>query len=100
MLGILVGIGIFYGSNPVLGFETLGLAFGIGAAVIAASIFFMVAAVVNSYTSTAYHTCLYIWARDVEKVKSEGKSLQIPAPAPLAAVLTPSNVMASASQGH
>jgi len=87
IVGILIGAGIFYGATAVLGFETLGLVLGIGLAVFVASIFFMTSAVVNSYTSTAYHTCLYIWARDVETVKAEGKSLQVPAPAPLAAVL-------------
>jgi hypothetical protein len=58
--------------------------------VIGAFIFFtfvMIASVVNSYTSIAYHTCLYIWARDVEKAQVAGQSIQIAAPAPLAAVL-------------
>jgi hypothetical protein len=49
--------------------------------------FITVASVVNSYTSIAYHTCLYIWARDVEKAQTAGQSIQIAAPAPLAAVL-------------
>lgn len=58
--------------------------------VVGALIFFtfvMIASVVNSYTSIAYHTCLYIWARDVEKAQVAGQSIQIAAPAPLAAVL-------------
>lgn len=58
--------------------------------VIGAFIFFtfvMIASVVNSYTSIAYHTCLYIWARDVEQAQLAGRSIQIAAPAPLAAVL-------------
>jgi hypothetical protein len=57
---------------------------------VAAFIFFafvMVASVVSSYTSIAYHTCLYIWARDVEKAQVAGQSIRIAAPAPLAAVL-------------
>jgi hypothetical protein len=57
---------------------------------VAAFIFFafvMVASVVNSYTSIAYHTCLYIWARDVEKAQVAGQSIRVAAPAPLAAVL-------------
>ncbi len=86
--GIVLGAGIFYILTALLGFETLGLVLGIAGAVISASIFFMAAAIITSYTSTAYHTCLYIWARDVEAVKAEGKSLQVPAPAPLAAVLS------------
>lgn len=57
---------------------------------LAAFIFFafvMVASVVNSYTSIAYHTCLYIWARDVEKAQLAGEPIRVAAPAPLAAVL-------------
>jgi len=50
-------------------------------------VFVTVANVVNSYTSIAYHTCLYIWARDVEKAQVAGRPIQISAPAPLAAVL-------------
>lgn len=56
----------------------------------AAFIFFflvMVASVISSYTSTAYHTCLYLWAREAEKAQAAGESIQIAAPAPLAAVL-------------
>jgi hypothetical protein len=50
--------------------------------------FIMVAALFSSYTTTAYHTCLYIWARDVEKAHVEGRATQqIAAPAPLAADL-------------
>lgn len=49
--------------------------------------FVMVASLFSSYTSTAYHTCLYLWARDVETAKLEGRSLQVAPPAPLAAVL-------------
>jgi len=50
-------------------------------------VFVTIANVVNSYTSIAYHTCLYIWARDVEKAQVAGQPIQISAPAPLAAVL-------------
>lgn len=49
--------------------------------------FVMVASVVSSYTSTAYHTCLYIWAREAEKAQVAGQDIHVAAPAPLAAVL-------------
>jgi len=90
----------------LLGAAGLAIAFAIGggatylarglnalsilAIAIGALIFFtfvMVASVVGSYTSTAYHTCLYIWAREVEKAQTAGQPIQVPAPAPLAAVL-------------
>ncbi len=54
---------------------------------IIATVFIMVATVVTSYTSTAYHTCLYLWARDVEKAQAAGSSAPVLAPGPLAAVL-------------
>lgn len=47
----------------------------------------MIASVINSYTSTAYHTCLYLWAREVEKAQVAGQPIRVAAPAPLAAVL-------------
>ncbi len=65
-------------------------AVSIAGVVIGALIFFtfvMVASVFSSYTNTAYHTCLYIWAREVETANAEGSSVPVKAPAPLAAAL-------------
>ena len=76
------GLAFVSGSNPTV--SIVGI-------VIGALIFFtfvMVASVFSSYTSTAYHTCLYIWAREVEKATVQGMSPSlVKAPAPLAAVL-------------
>jgi hypothetical protein len=67
---------------------TLGLVAGISLGVIIAGAFIMVAVIITSYTVTAYHTCLYLWARDVEKASQSGQLIQsVKAPAPLAAVL-------------
>jgi len=90
----------------VLGFGGLVIALAIGGGVtylvgginfisilaiaVAAFIFFtavMIASIIGSYTSTAYHTCLYLWAREVEKAQAAGQPIQVLAPAPLAAVL-------------
>ena len=49
--------------------------------------FTLVASVISSYIGVAYHTCLYIWAREAEKAQALGQPIQIAAPAPLAAVL-------------
>ena len=88
MIGLVLGFGLFYGIYAILGFQTVGLVLAIVVGVLAGSVFFMLASVVSSYTSTAYHTCLYIWARDVEKAQVQGLVMQsVPAPAPLAAVL-------------
>jgi hypothetical protein len=98
LIGFLLGaLGIALGLGSGLGIisltsstslATFGMVTGIGLGVILAGIFIMVATVVTSYTSTAYHTCLYLWARDVEKAQASGSTAQVPAPAPLAAVLS------------
>ncbi|NCT21966.1 MAG: hypothetical protein CO094_04485 [Anaerolineae bacterium CG_4_9_14_3_um_filter_57_17] len=87
VIGAALGFGTGYGLMLVLGSETLGIVVSV---VVGALIFFafvMVASVISSYTRTAYHTCLYIWARETEKARAEGQSAAVLAPAPLAAVL-------------
>ena len=86
-LGIGLGFGVGFGIITITNTSTFGLVTGIGLGVFIAGIFIMVATVVTSYTTTAYHTCLYLWARDVEKAQASGSSAQVLAPAPLAAVL-------------
>lgn len=88
--GVVLGLGAGLGIISLTSSSTLatfGMVSGIGLGVILAGIFIMVATVVTSYTSTAYHTCLYLWARDVEKAQASGSGVQVQAPAPLAAVL-------------
>jgi membrane-anchored glycerophosphoryl diester phosphodiesterase (GDPDase) len=84
VLAFAVGGGLSFASGGNTAISVVGI-------VIGALIFFafvMVASVFSSYTSTAYHTCLYIWAREVEKATAEGRApAQVQAPAPLAAVL-------------
>jgi hypothetical protein len=86
-LGIGLGFGVGFGIISITTTSAFGLVSGIGLGVIIAGIFIMVATVVTSYTSTAYHTCLYLWARDVEKAQASGSSTPVLAPGPLAAVL-------------
>jgi hypothetical protein len=86
-LGIGLGFGIGFGIISITNTSAFGLVSGIGLGVIIAGIFIMVATVVTSYTSTAYHTCLYLWARDVEKSQASGSNAPVLAPGPLAAVL-------------
>ena len=85
--GAVLGFGIGYGVIYVSGTSTLGLIVGIVLGMMIFFTFTIVASVINSYTSTAYHTCLYLWARNVEKAQVAGQSIRIAAPAPLAAVL-------------
>ena len=87
VVGFLIALGIGGGAVYLTGQINI---LSILAIALAAFIFFafvMVASVISSYTSTAYHTCLYLWAREVEKVQVVGQPIRVPAPAPLAAVL-------------
>jgi len=82
-IAFLIGGGLTYVSGGATAVSVVGI-------VIGALIFFafvMVASVFSSYTNTAYHTCLYIWARQVESARAQGSSASIAAPAPLAAAL-------------
>ena len=91
LLGLLIGLGIGSLIIAILGTGTLGLVLGIGLGALLFFGFVMVASVISSYTMTAYNTCLFLWARDVEKARAQQGTtgaipVQIPAPAPLAAV--------------
>jgi len=86
--GIGLGVGVSLGLISVTNGAVLGVATGVGLGVLIASAFILVAVVIGSYTATAYHACLYIWARDVERAQLSGNSSQdVLPPAPLAAVL-------------
>ncbi|MFH1183734.1 MAG: hypothetical protein V1755_01680 [Chloroflexota bacterium] len=88
VVGLIIGGGLGYGIISALGSSTAGLILGIG---IGALVFFglvVVSSLVNSYTTTAYHTCLFLWARDVEKARAQGQTIAVAAPAPLRAALS------------
>jgi hypothetical protein len=86
--GIVLGLGVSLGLISLTNQATLGTVVGIGLGVFIALIFILIAVIIGSYTTTAYHACLYIWARDVEKARLSGQSEQlVRAPAPLAAAL-------------
>jgi hypothetical protein len=86
--GIALGLGVSLGLISLTNQATLGTVVGIGLGVFIALIFILIAVIIGSYTTTAYHACLYIWARDVEKARLSGQSEHlVRAPAPLAAAL-------------
>ncbi len=86
--GIALGLGVGLGIISITGGAAPGLFTGIGLGIIIAGAFILVAVVIGSYTTTAYHTCLYIWAREVELASSRGQIAEtVVPPAPLAAVL-------------
>ncbi len=101
-IGLVLGLGLGYGLVSLLGTGTEGLIVGIGFGALVFFVFVMLASLISSYTMTAYNTCLFLWARDVEKaqMKAQGAPIpvQIPAPAPLAAVLREVGVPAVATR--
>lgn len=81
--GFAVGGGLAYFSGGETAISIVGIT--IGALIFFTSV--MVASVFSSYTSTAYHTCLYVWAREAEMARDRGSAMAVAAPAPLAAAL-------------
>ena len=87
LIGAVIGFGVGYGIIAVMGTGVAGLIIGIGLGAMIFFAFTLVASVISSYTGVAYHTCLYIWARETEKAQAADQPIQVAAPAPLAAVL-------------
>jgi membrane-anchored glycerophosphoryl diester phosphodiesterase (GDPDase) len=88
LLGFIVAFAIGGGAAYLSGGSTALSIVGIAIGALIFFTFVMVASVFSSYTTAAYHTCLYIWAREVEKAAAEGREMsQVAAPAPLAAAL-------------
>lgn len=89
LFGIILGIAIGFGLASIGQNSTLAIVSGVILGILVASVFIIFAAVISSYTATAYHTSLYLWARDVERARLQGKpETAVSAPAPLAAVLS------------
>jgi hypothetical protein len=83
--GIALGLGVGVGLVSLSGGATVGWVGGITLGVLISAAFILTATVASSYTATAYHTCLYLWAMEAER--HGGAQPGIAAPAPLAAVL-------------
>jgi hypothetical protein len=85
VVGIGLGLAIAVPIISLAGSATPLVVVAVILGVLVASVFFMAANVIGSYTSTAYHTCLYLWARNAEQAQEQGIPVAIPAP--LATVL-------------
>lgn len=86
-LGVGLGFGIGFGIVSASQGAVVGLISGVTVGILVATPFILFATVLSTYTGTAYHTCLYLWARQVERAQQAGQSGEVSAPAPLAAVL-------------
>ena len=84
-VAILIAVGLVTALGAVGSAGAIvGLVLGVGLVVIVAG----AVNVFTSYIGTAYHTSLFIWAREAEKTRQVGGSIEsVRAPAPLAAVL-------------
>jgi hypothetical protein len=85
-IGIVSGTAAGLGLARVLPAGTAGTIAAICVGILIASIFILAAIIATNYAATAYHTCLYLWARDVERARQDGQS-ESPAPGPLAVAL-------------
>ncbi len=86
-IGLVLGLVVGFGLISLFNSSTVAVVVGIGLGAMIFFVFAMVASIISSYTMTAYNTCLFLWARDVEKAQAQGQPIQVAAPAPLAAAL-------------
>lgn len=87
VLGVGLGFGVGLGIMTASQGSVAGLVGGVTTGILVATPFIMVATIIATYTATAYHTCLYLWARDVEQARLSGQVGEVSAPSPLSAVL-------------
>lgn len=88
-LAVILGVGIFLGFAAAAGSGNVVplIIGGVLAALVAGSLLAVISAF-SSYVMTAYHTCMFLWARGAEQAVAHGQSAQAaPVPAPVAAVL-------------
>jgi hypothetical protein len=86
-VGVALGLGLGLGIITVSQGSTAGLITGVTLGILIATPFILIATVISTYTATAYHTCLYLWARDEERARQTGQTGGVTAPSPLAAAL-------------
>jgi hypothetical protein len=88
LLAFALGGGTFYLIGALTDWSTVGIVIGVGAGVLLAGAILIVVNVLSSYVTTAYHTCLFVWARQVEQARTRGAAdASVAAPAPLAALV-------------
>ena len=89
LIGFLLGlVAVVLGVVVFLALVNLSLVLAIVAAVLVAGLPLALITAFTSYVTTAYHTCLFLWAREAEKAVSQGQTAQSArVPAPLATVL-------------
>ena len=88
LLALALGGGTFYLIGVLTEWSTAGIVAGVGTGVLLAGAILIVVTVLSSYVTTAYHTCLFLWARQVEQARARGAAdASVAAPEPLAALV-------------
>lgn len=88
LLALALGGGTFYLIGALTEWSTAGIVAGVGAGVLLAGAILIVVTVLSSYVTTAYHTCLFLWARQVEQARARGAAdASVQVPEPLAALV-------------
>lgn len=82
-----IAVGLVTGILSVIGFITaivIGISLlnvtGPVLALLMAAILILIVIALSMYVTTAYHTCLFLWARSVESTGIRGNSMSPPAP--------------------
>jgi len=87
--GVALGLAAGFGLAAVIPGQVLSIVVSITVGSLIALTMILLAVIIGSYTNTAYHTCLYLWARDVERALDAGQTPEeITAPGPLASILS------------
>jgi hypothetical protein len=88
LLAVALGAGLFFLIATLADWATAGVLLGAAAGILLAIAVIIVVSVFSSYVTTAYHTCLFVWAREVEQARVRGiADASVAAPAPLAALV-------------
>jgi hypothetical protein len=88
LVAIALGAGLFALIGEIMQWSTVAIILGGGLAILLAGTIIAVVTALSSYMTTAYHTCLFLWAQNVERARQSGQAeASVQAPAPVAAVL-------------
>jgi hypothetical protein len=89
VLAVALGGGLFFLIGTLANWSTTGIVIGAVVGILIAAAIIIVVSVLSSYVTTAYHTCLFLWAREVEKARAQGvPDASVVAPAPIAALVS------------
>jgi hypothetical protein len=88
LLALALGGGLFFLIGTLSNWATTGVVIAAAVGILVLFAIIIVVSVLSSYVTTAYHTCLFIWARDVEQARARGVTdAQVAAPAPIAGLI-------------